>query len=224
MGETFNPLLPKLSHRSYHTSSGEDPANDFFDGDFLYVNVADGQFVQQGFADRNHAVALDLELDAARGLRHDLAIPAQLLAGAVGRALALNGDELGIGEAVHHLAEAAIEEDRAVINDNDALAQLLDVGHVMAGEQDGRLLLRVVLAQELPHGLLGDHVQADGRLVQEQDFRLVQQRRDQLHLRALAQRKLAHADVELVAHGEQFAHLGDRALQRGGGDAVDLGV
>ena len=147
-----------------------------------------------------------------------------MLAGTIGPALTLNGDELGIGKAIHHVAEAAIEEDRAVINDNDPLAQLLDVGHVMAGEQDRRLLLRIVLPQELADDLLRNDVQADGRLVQKEDFRLVQQRRDQLHLRALAQRKFAHADIELVAHGEQFAHFSDGALQRGGGDAIDLGV
>ena len=94
----------------------------------------------------------------------------------------------------------------------------------MAGEQDGGLLLRIVLAQELADDLLGNHIQTDGRFVQKEDFRLVQQGRDQLHFRALAQGEFAHADVELVAHGEQFAHFCDGALHGGGGNAVDLGV
>ena len=55
-------------------SAGEDAADDFLEGDFLNVNVADGQFVQQGFADRDHAVALELALDAAGVLSGELGL------------------------------------------------------------------------------------------------------------------------------------------------------
>src|ERR1035437_8118752 len=111
------PFHPDLSAR-------KDPANDFLDGDFLNVNVGNGEFVQQGFADGNHAVTLDLELDAARALRHDFAVFAQALAGRSGRAFTLDSDEFGIGKTVHDIAEAPIEEDRAMINDDDPFAQI----------------------------------------------------------------------------------------------------
>src|ERR1035437_7842777 len=104
----------------------ENPADDLLDGDFLNIDVGHRQLVQQGFANGNHAVALDLELNAARVVRHDFAVFTQMLTGTIGPTLTLNGDELGVGKAIHHVAEAAIKEDRAVIDDDDALAKLLD--------------------------------------------------------------------------------------------------
>ena len=46
-------------------SPRKNAADDFFDRDFLNVNFAHGQFVEQGLANRNNAVVLDLERDAA---------------------------------------------------------------------------------------------------------------------------------------------------------------
>src|SRR5439155_18014269 len=103
-------------------ASGEDAADDFFDGDFLNINVADGKLVQQGFANGDDPVAFYFELNAARGLLDDLAIFGQVLGRTIGRALTLDGDQFGIGKAVHDLAEAAIKKDRSVVDDNDAPA------------------------------------------------------------------------------------------------------
>src|SRR5207249_4111175 len=108
------------------------------DGDFLDVDITDRQLVEQGLADGNHALALDLELDATWALLHDFAVFAELLGRTIGYTFTLNGDKLGIGKSVHHFAQLAIEEDHAVIDDDHALAQFLDIVHVMAGEQNGR--------------------------------------------------------------------------------------
>ena len=118
----------------------------------------------------------------------------------------------------------AVEEDFAVVDDDDALAQLLDVGHVMAREQNRGFLLGIVAANEFAHGFLGNDIQADGRFVEKQHLGLMQQRRDQLHFHAFAEGKFAHADVELVFDGEQFAHFGDGAFETVGGDAVNFCV
>jgi hypothetical protein len=87
-----------------------------------------------------------------------------------------------ISEAVHDLAELPVEENPPVINDDDALAQGLDVGHIMARKQNGGLMRGVVAAQEFADGFLRNDVQPDGRLVEEQDFGLMEQRSDQFHL------------------------------------------
>jgi len=42
---------------------------------------------------------------------------------------------------------------------------------------------------------------------------------NQLHFHAFAERQFAHADVELVADAEHFAHFGDGALKPVGRDA-----
>jgi hypothetical protein len=49
-------------------------SDDVFDRDFLDVDVADGQFVQQRLANRDDAVAFDLELDASGSLLDDFAV------------------------------------------------------------------------------------------------------------------------------------------------------
>src|SRR6266478_8559957 len=102
-------------------SPGKNAPDDFFDGDLPDVNVADGQFVQQGFAGGNHPVALDFEPDAARGLLDDFAVLAHALGGKLSGGLKTNSYQFGIREAVHDVAEPAIEENRAVVNDDDAL-------------------------------------------------------------------------------------------------------
>ena len=65
-----------LESVSRSNSTGEDAANDLFDGDFLDVDIADREFVQQSFADRDDTVAFDLDLNVAGVLGDDFAIPA----------------------------------------------------------------------------------------------------------------------------------------------------
>ena len=97
----------------------------------------------------------------------------------------MNGDELEVGETINHVIELAVEEDRALVDDDHAAAERLDIRHVVAREQDGRLALRVVVTQEFTNDLLRDDVEADGGLVEEQDLGLMQERGDELHLHAL---------------------------------------
>src|SRR6266568_4308601 len=103
-------------------------------------------------------------------------------------------------------------------------AKRLDVAHVMTGQENGRLAVAVVMLEKFPHDFLGDHVQADGRLVEKKDPRLVQQGGDQFHFHHFAQGQLAHRDVELVLHLEQLAQLCHRALEGGGREAVNFCV
>ena len=128
-------------------------------------------------------------------------------------AVALNGNELEIGEPVKDLAEPAVEENGASIDDNDPLAKLLDVGHIMARKHDGGFPRRVMVAEEFADGLLGDDVEADGGFVQKKDLRLVQQGGDQLHFHPLAQRQFANHHVEFVLDRQQFGHVRDRAFE-----------
>ncbi len=89
----------------------------------------------------------------------------------------------------------------------------------MAGEDDRGFFFLVVILEELADLLLREDVQPDGRLVQEDQARLVDQRGDQLHLHALAQREAAHLHVEQVLHIQQLGQLGQRGLV---GLVVDL--
>src|SRR6266571_7652888 len=95
---------PSLSDARLSRSPREDPADDFFDGHFLNVNVAHGQLVQQCLANRNDPVAFDLESNTALVLFQDLAIFGQVLGRTRSRSFALDGNELEIGEPIQHLA------------------------------------------------------------------------------------------------------------------------
>ncbi len=103
--------------------------------------------------------------------------------------------------------EVAVEEDPAVVDDDDALAERLDVGHVVAREHHRRLVALPVRGDELADPLLHGHVEPDRRLVEEEHLRPMQQRADDLDLHALAQRELPHRLAHEVADLEQLDQL-----------------
>ena len=72
-----------------------------------------------------------------------------------------------VGVALDEAVEGAVVEQAALLDDNHALAQLNDIGHVVAGEHDGRARALVVGLDELAHGLLHHDIEADGGLVEK---------------------------------------------------------
>ena len=95
----------------------------------------------------------------------------------------------------------------AVVDDDDALAQRLDVSHVVAREQHGRAVASVVLGDERADALLHRHVEADRRLVEEQHLRQVEERADDLDLHPLAEREVPHGLVHEIGDVEQLDQL-----------------
>ncbi len=71
--------------------------------------------------------------------------------------------------------------------------QRLDIVHVVGREQDGDVPFAIETLHEIPNGKLRRRVEADRRLVEEQDRRIVQQGRRELGAHALAERELADA-------------------------------
>ena len=205
-------------------SARENLADDIFHRHFGDIDIGHGQFIEQGFAGGDHAVARHFQRDG-RGRAHGhFAVAQQFFRRILLRLLALESHELEIREPVHDLRQLAVKEQFAMVDDDDAAAELLDVRHVMAGEHDGGLLLLIVAADEFAHGLLRNHVQADGRFVQKEHLRLVQQRGDELHLHAFAQGKFTHAHVQLVRHAQQLGQLAHGPAEAVLGNAVDLGI
>ena len=66
---------------------------------------------------------------------------------------------------------------------------------------------RLIARRKLPDVIFGDHVQADGRLVEKQQRRIVKQRRGQIAAHALAERELAHRRVQVVADAQNFVEV-----------------
>ncbi|MNN33978.1 hypothetical protein D3C81_1477590 [compost metagenome] len=79
----------------------------------------------------------------------------------------------------------------ALIDDHHAVAELLDVVHVVGREQDRFAEIAVELQQKLPDIPLGMHIQTDRRLVQEQQFRVMQHCRRDVSPHPLTQGQLA---------------------------------
>ena len=59
------------------------------------------------------------------------------------------------------MSERAVKKDLAVIDDEHAMTELLDVLHVMASQQRHDPMLLVVDAQKFPHTLLADDIESD---------------------------------------------------------------
>ena len=127
-------------------------------------------------------------------------------------------------DAPHQIGEQAVEGESTVVDHQHARRQRRHVDHVVAGEQDGGAVLLVVATDErAQRGLHGD-VEADGRLVQEQDGGPMDERGRQLALHALAERELTRRLLEQrleLEHGDQLVEHLAIALAR---HAVDRAV
>ena len=131
--------------------------------------------------------------------------------------------------ALHQRAQIAVVDQPALVDHDHARAERGHVVHVVAGEQHRRAVALVVAADELAHRACIDDVEPDGRLVEEQHLRPVEQRRRQLALHALAERQLARRLVDerrrcssssassaSVSSDCARGHVVDRAVQREG--------
>ena len=111
-----------------------------------------------------------------------------------------------------------------MVDHDHALAERLDVGHVVARQEHGRLVALVVLGDERPDPLLHRHVEPDRGLVEEEHLRPVQERADDLHLHPLAERELAHRLADEVADVEQLDQVVAQLQELGPRDPVDRPV
>src|SRR5918997_1513202 len=107
------------------------------------------------------------------------------------------------------LVDAAVVEEAAVVDDQHAAAEVLDVGEVVGGEEDGDAALAVDAGEEVPDAGLGDDVEADRRLVEVEEGRVVEDGGGEVAAHPLAERELADGGVEEGIEVEQFAQLGE---------------
>ena len=126
------------------------------------------------------------------------------------------------GDARAQLGERAVGQDLAVADHDHARAQRLDVVHVVRREDHRHAALAVEPLDEVADRELRDGVEADRRLVEEQDRRRVEQRRREIAAHALAEGELAHRHVEQRREVEQRDQLVARARGIAPRHAVDV--
>jgi len=124
-------------------------------------------------------------------------------------------DQLVGGHLADQRAQVAVVDEVALVDDDDARAQRGDVLHVVRRQQHRGLVALVVRADELADGDLHRHVEPDGRLVEEQRGRAMQQRGGQLALHALAERELPGRLGRQVGEIEQLVELRHRLVELG---------
>ena len=98
-------------------------------------------------------------------------------------------------------------DDASVVDDRDFLADVLHQFELMTGEEDGGAT-RSLGAKHVGQRLHGDGVEPGERLVQHQQFRLVQQRRRKLRPLLVAVRELLQLRGRPVAQIEPVEPLG----------------
>src|SRR5207253_9990937 len=91
-------------------------------------------------------------------------------------------DNLVSGESIDDGIERSIKEDLAVIDNDDAIAKLFNVLHIMTCQHRHNPVLGVVESKKFAHALLTHHIEADGWFIEKKDPGLADERRDQLHL------------------------------------------
>ena len=110
------------------------------------------------------------------------------------RALAGNG-------GATRLVRRVDVDDAAVFDDGDAVAEALGFFHQMRGEEDGFAAVADA-ADEVPDGAAGLRVEAGGELVEEDDFRIVDEREGDEEALLLAAGEIHEPGVALVGEAE----------------------
>src|SRR5205085_1943164 len=93
------------------------------------------------------------------------------------RLLEIHDERALAAVALLQIRDAAVPDQRAVIDHEQAVAQTLDVAEVVRREHDRDAVIAVYLDQEVAHALFRDDIEADRRLVEEQQLGAVQHRR-----------------------------------------------
>ena len=133
-----------------------------------------------------------------------------------GGAQAIDLDHLGFQMRGDQLARFAFGNLAAMVQHQQARAQALGLVHEMGGQQNRFALLQQQL-QPLPHQVPGLRVQARGRLVQQQQLGVVDERTRQAQAPLHAAGQLAGLGLGLVRQRREGQQLRDARAYRGVG-------
>jgi hypothetical protein len=111
-----------------------------------------------------------------------------------------------------------------VVDDGDAIAQLVGLVHVVRGQEHRQVALGLDTAEHLPHRGARDRVEAGGGLVEKEDARLVHQAARDLDAAAHAAGEVLDGLVGPRRQLDRGQELGDEPLAPLAWHAVQLGV
>lgn len=102
----------------------------------------------------------------------------------------------------------ALGKDSATTDDRDTIAELCRLLHVV-GREDQRFPLRLQTPEAVPDQVSGTQVQARGRLVKDNQIRIIHQRPGNQQTPLHSSRQISHTGVGATGKlhkGEQFIH------------------
>ena len=94
-----------------------------------------------------------------------------------------------------------------MINDHDPAAKLFDIVEVVCSQQNGGVKFAIDGTQEMTDVILCHHVEANRRLVEKQQRRVMQQRGSQVATHALAKRELPHRSMQIVVDAQNLVEV-----------------
>src|SRR5450631_67626 len=90
-------------------------------------------------------------------------------------AVEVNFDDIGSGYAVLEFDGCAKSHQFAVIDNSDAVTELVCLLHIVGGEQHRQLAGLPQVVEHLPDSNAGDRIEAGGWFVEKKDLRIVNQ-------------------------------------------------
>lgn len=119
------------------------------------------------------------------------------------------------------LVDLPVVHQPAVVDHDDAVADGLDVPQVVAGHENGGRGVLAEVAQDVADGLPREDVEADGRFVEQEKTRRVQQCAHELGPGAVAEGELTHGGAEVPPDVEAGDEMVVAASEEGRLDVVD---
>ena len=112
----------------------------------------------------------------------------------------------------------------AVIDNGDAVAELVGLFHVVGGDQHGEVARLLQVVQHLPHRDARDRIESGGGLVEKEDARIVHQAARDFEPPPHAAGERLGLRVAPLGQVDGLQHFGDVLLALRARNAVELGV
>src|SRR5450759_2734709 len=138
------------------------------------------------------------------------------------RSSQLEVDDSIAGIVVLQGGQVAVMDDLAVVDDDDAVADVLDVAEIVGRQHHRGPALLDQAADELADAVLDGDVQTDCRLVQVEHLGVVEKGHAQVGPHPLSERDLAGRDVHELGQAEELGELGQVLLVALGRDLVHV--
>ena len=116
----------------------------------------------------------------------------------------IDGNKISLTMYFYEGFQVAVVEQFPFVDENNSVAYLLDIVHVMGGQYYGRLSVSIDLHNELTDRVLGDHIKPDCRFIQVENLRVMQESHGYVGPHFLAKAELTYRRPQEILHFKQL--------------------